>query len=102
MRVIQELFKSTFRRRVTTCLFKDYVCPTGRSVADPIPVGVDDVFTFRTQAGGKYSSNVNCKINYTMANTCSQLRLKCEKFVVVRGDFLAITKPTSDGIATKK
>ena len=40
-------------------------------MADPITVGVDDVFSFRTQEGSKYTSNVNCKVNYTLAEITS-------------------------------
>merc|ERR1712227_1035934 len=58
---------------------EEYVCPEGKS-STSISVGAEEAFSFFTQEGDQYTSNVNCQVKYEMDATCKQLLFDCEEF----------------------
>ena len=83
---------------VTKMFPSDAVCPAGQS--EPISRTLNDGerLMYRTQAGRRYTNNVNCSLTVNLGPTCAQMRFFCRRVMLKSGDKLTV----SYGNKTKK
>ena len=75
----------------------DFTCPT-YEIEETIPVKAGDTFAFNTNDGPKYSKKMNCKVHYIMEASCQKMRLSCQRFQIVKGDYLIVQKGNAKSI----
>merc|ERR1712112_659125 len=80
---------------------EEYVCPEGKS-STSISVGAEEAFSFFTQDGDQYTSNVNCQVKYEMDASCKRLLFDCEEFNLGKGDMLGVSVQTKKGVKTRR
>ena len=75
--------------RLLLCL--DFTCPSD-DVDKTINIGAGNIFAFNTNDNGKYSRDMNCRVNYVMESSCQRIKLQCQTFSIAKGDFLIVKK----------
>ena len=75
--------------RLLLCL--DFTCPSD-DVDKTINIGAGNIFAFNTNDDGKYSRDMNCRVNYIMESSCQKIKMQCQTFKIANGDFLIVKK----------
>ena len=70
---------------------KGFTCPTGQS-SSTMTIGAGETLTYSTQEGSRYTSGVDCTVEFKKGASCNKLRFSCEDFSLGRGDKMFVTK----------
>ena len=70
---------------------KGFTCPTGQS-SSKMTIGAGESLTYSTQEGARYTSGVDCTVEFKKGAFCNKLRFSCEDFSLGRGDKMFVTK----------
>ena len=69
----------------------DVTCPAGQSEPVSRSLRGGERLLYRTQAGRRYTNNVNCTVTFNLGPTCARMKFYCRKVSLKRGDILAIS-----------
>ena len=55
-------------------------------------IGAGESLTYSTQEGSRYTSSVDCIVEFRKGASCNKLRFSCEDFSLGKGDKMFVTK----------
>ena len=69
----------------------DAVCPAGQSEPQSRTLSVGERLLYKTQAGRRYTNNVNCTVTFNLGPTCARMKIFCKKVNLKPGDQLILS-----------